>query len=401
MLMLAAVAASCAAFAQTAYEPSPNEQHLREILDTIEGIQKRDGPASPSLADPLTALALLYQEGEERDLAAAAFSQALHVVRVNHGLYSLEQAPLIRHLIRYEQGRGNPEAAWDLEHDLLALVARHPNDLRVIPILRDIGDARMDTLRRYLAGEFPAEIVLGCYYAVGSVGHLEQGRKCTSGSRSVLVHAILTDAWENYSDAINVFFQHDLYSSDELRELEAKIIRSTYLYGGRYRRGKTSYQRLMAYNTTNSESWLTRVTTGVEATDWDFLYMKSSGTRALDGLLEQYEQAYALLEREGVARTSIERLFSPPVPVVLPTFVPNPLASNETPESVGYIDVAFDIAKYGTSRRIKILDTTTNATDAATDRLVRIIKRSRFRPRVTNGKVADSTPVVMRYYLNE
>jgi hypothetical protein len=33
------------------------------------------------------------------------------------------------------------------------------------------------------------------------------------------------------------------------------------------------------------------------------------------------------------------------------------------------------------------------------DRLVLLIKSSRFRPRVTNGRFADATPVVLRYYL--
>jgi hypothetical protein len=80
--------------------------------------------------------------------------------------------------------------------------------------------------------------------------------------------------------------------------------------------------------------------------------------------------------------------------------LPNPLASNETQESSGYIDIAFEITKYGTSRRIEILDTTTNATDAAKDRLVRVISRSRFRPRLTGDRFAFS-PVVVRYYLND
>jgi hypothetical protein len=86
---------------------------------------------------------------------------------------------------------------------------------------------------------------------------------------------------------------------------------------------------------------------------------------------------------------------------VLPTFLPNPLASDQTPKTTGYIDVAFDVTKYGDSRRVEILDTTTNATDAATDRLVRLVQRCRFRPRVTNGEVADVVRMVVRYYLNE
>jgi hypothetical protein len=151
----------------------------------------------------------------------------------------------------------------------------------------------------------------------------------------------------------------------------------------------------------SSEPPLTRVKTLVEATDWKLLFERKSGTLALDRILDAYEQAYEQLERTGIAPASIEQIFSPQIPVVLPTFLPNPLASDQTPKTTGYIDVAFDVTKYGDSRRVEILDTTTNATDAATDRLVRLVQRCRFRPRVTNGEVADVARMVVRYYLNE
>jgi hypothetical protein len=98
---------------------------------------------------------------------------------------------------------------------------------------------------------------------------------------------------------------------------------------------------------------------------------------------------------------SIDAVFSPLTPVVIPAFLPNPLVSKETPESTGYIDVAFDVSKYGRSLRVEILDTTTNATNAAKDRLVRLILRSRFRPRVIDGQFGRTPPIVVRYYVNE
>jgi hypothetical protein len=81
--------------------------------------------------------------------------------------------------------------------------------------------------------------------------------------------------------------------------------------------------------------------------------------------------------------------------------MPNRLVSEGTQDSTGYIDVVFDVTKYGASERIEILNATTNVTDAAKGRLVRLISRSRFRPRVTDGQFADTSPIVVRYYLNE
>ena len=72
---------------------------------------------------------------------------------------------------------------------------------------------------------------------------------------------------------------------------------------------------------------------------------------------------------------------------MLPAFVPNPLASIETPDSAGYIDVAFEITKYGEGKSVEILDTSTNTTDAARLHLRDVIK--------------DPSRVVVRYYVND
>ncbi|HJR69304.1 MAG TPA: hypothetical protein VKA43_04635, partial [Gammaproteobacteria bacterium] len=52
----------------------------------------------------------------------------------------------------------------------------------------------------------------------------------------------------------------------------------------------------------------------------------------------------------------------------------------------------------GRARDIEIRGAT-NVTAAEQDDLVRLLKNSRFRPRLTEGELADTSPVVVRYYL--
>jgi len=172
-----------------------------------------------------------------------------------------------------------------------------------------------------------------------------------------------------------------------------ELVRSSYEHGN-YGVGRGSLRRLLAYDVANSEPWLNRISALVEMTDWDLLFGHNEA-------IDTYVQAYDELTQKGLEQASIEQIFSPSTPVVLPTCVPNPLVSAETPESTGYIDVAFDVTRYGRSRQIEILDTTTNATDAAKDRLIHLISHSRFRPRVTDGQFARASPVVVRYYVSE
>lgn len=70
-------------------------------------------------------------------------------------------------------------------------------------------------------------------------------------------------------------------------------------------------------------------------------------------------------------------------------------------ESMGHVDLAFEITQYGESRRIEVLDASANVTDANENEIVRRTKQTRFRPRVTGGRFAHSSLVRVRYYLDE
>jgi tetratricopeptide (TPR) repeat protein len=386
-LVLAAVVGPYAAFSQSVFEPVAKDERQARIVATIRTRQTQDGPFSPDLVGPLTALGLLYYEEGDHDLAAAANERAMQVVRANFGLYAFEQAPLIRQSIHNEEARGANAAAWNLERELLNVISRHPDDLRAVPLLREVADKRMDLLRRFSAGEFPPEIFLGCFYRsdIGS---------CTAGSRGVAKRSILWAAQRNYLAAIGVLVRQGLFSSEELRELEMILLRSSAAHGN-YGIGAQSLRRLLTYDAASAEPALSQLDSLVQIADWELLYKKYGAA------LDIYEQAHRQLIDLGAAQAEIDEIFSPEIPAVLPVFLPNPLVSVETPASIGYVDVAFRVTRYGRSRHVEILDTSKNATRAAKRRLARQIARMRFRPRLIDDRIATTSPIVIRYYLNE
>jgi hypothetical protein len=378
MLVLAALTMPSTVFAQPGLETAADRQ--QQIIDDIEEEQQENGILSKELIGPLASLALFYQEQGDHGPAVAAIERAQQIVRVNYGLYSLEEAPLIRQLMVSEDARGNVEEVHNLEQKLLSLARRHTGDVRTVAIFRESAEKRMDIRRRFLGGEFPPEM---CYYT--------PGERCMSWTRNSAAGAILGDAVRNYLEAIDVLLRNELYSSDELYDLETELIPISYRNGG-YSLGRQSLRRLLSYDVVNEEPALTQVLGLVRIADWDLLFTHNG--MGLTG----YEQAYEILEEIGVPKASIDEIFVPELPIVLPTFLPNPLATRE-PQSTSYIDVAFEISKYGKGRRIEILRAI-NVTEAATDRLERLIARSRFRPRSTDGQFG-ATSVVFRYYPNE
>lgn len=83
---------------------------LTALQARVEALESRDGPYAASLGEPLGDLGrLLDALGQERE-ARAARERALHLTRINEGLYSETQAPLVRELLSADRRRGDLEA---------------------------------------------------------------------------------------------------------------------------------------------------------------------------------------------------------------------------------------------------------------------------------------------------
>jgi hypothetical protein len=430
--------------------------HAQALLDQIQEILSRDGPYSRELLAPLTNLGLLYREEDDYSFALATLERAVQVVRINNGLHTLEQVPLVRQLIRIEEERGNDSGAWEREQKLLTLLRRHPDDLRTVPVLREIAGKQMAVLGAVLAGKRPPQVVLGCFYKEWPT---REDGSCHAGSKKTVVQGMLAEAQRNYADAIGVMLRQGLYDSDELRALELEVLRgvdllrSRYYQGGfvrpvpmvpasigsrsiepwrsriatlvelaawefpypsenplhesddnghvvtkhlhlmdPYHRGRQSLRRLYAYGAASEDSSLSKADAVVQLADWDLLYSHNGQA------VESYEVAHEMLEQAGAPEASIEQLFAPPTPVVLPAFQPNPLVGDTARPPTGHIDVAFEITKYGRGRAVEVLDEA-NAPEPAKQHLLNLIKSNRFRPRLTDGEFAEAAPVRMRYYL--
>ena len=161
----------------------------------------------------------------------------------------------------------------------------------------------------------------------------------------------------------------------------------------------TAIARLIAYaeavsarSPADVSAWQGRLEAYLHLADWDLLYSRNAVA------FDEYAQVHDLLESTGVAGPLIEEIFAPPIPVVLPTFTPNPL---RTLESARYIDVTFEITKFGDSRRVDVAGAAPDVSGAEKAELLALVRSSRFRPRVTGGQLGRTSRVAFRYYLND
>lgn len=457
VVALVLLAAAMPGSAASAESQADRDERERALLEQIEVIQAREGQYAPALLENLRGLLLLYRESEQQSLAIVVLERALQVVRANSGLYSLEQVPFLLERIYAEEARGNSPEVWALEQELLTLVRRHPDDLRTVAVMHEMGDRQMAVLDRVLAGERHPNIIYGCFYKLWPS---REGGSCLAGSRRTVVQGMLAEAQRNYSAAIGGLLRNSQQASEELRELEMKVLRGVYMvralyseqrsglgspmplvpaYIGAdsiepwrsrmapvvdlagmelpypimssadadetardetrhvrimdpYHRGRQSLRRLYAYGEVNSSTPLEQADAALQIADWDLLYARHGEA------VDRYRHVYAMLESAGVPQQSIEALFTPATPVVLPAFEPNPLVRDAQQPVAGHVDVSFEISKYGRARAVQFVGAL-NATADDKRRVADIISNSRFRPRPMDGQFGETSNVVMRYYL--
>jgi hypothetical protein len=431
-----------------------------ELVEQIAQLRAEGGPTTAELIGPLHVLGLLYQESGDHVLAVAALEEARHITRVHRGLSSIDEALLLRQQIRSEKALADPRRAWDHQKDMLTIARKHADDLRVVPIFRDLADDRSEVLEKVRAGKYPPELYLGCYYsetrpryddASGQRYHADGDDNCRFGTRDNVVMRLRDEILLYYADAIEAILRNGDYASAELRELEREAVAieffATYRVlpsAGNATVGLTRFAgvrldcpsetlnellardilgdclepvvhseghvvanvgswvslvRLIAYEIRSGASDADRSNAFVELADWHLLSAPADRRHfenSTDGALEIYERAYAELQRDDEARAA---MFSPELPVTLPVYEPNPFTAVSTGASSRYIDVAFDVTKYGRGERIAIIDSGNGATRAEQRDLIRLIERTSFRPRFVDGGVADSVRVVVRYPL--
>ena len=232
----AAAAVSGGLFAQTEIASIDPEEQLRRQIGELQTETELARPAA--LVDPLRALAMVHQEAGDHALAIVALEEARHITRVHQGLSSADEALLLRQQIRSEQALGLHERVWELEQDLVTIARHHHDDIRMVPIFRELAEDRWDALEQYRAGRMPPEIYLGCYY-VGDPRPYDDkrggvrppspwgdarsdGRGCRSGQSTAVRGRLRWETLTYYADAIEVILKSGDYASQELRDLETE-----------------------------------------------------------------------------------------------------------------------------------------------------------------------------------
>nr|WP_255771608.1 hypothetical protein [Microbulbifer guangxiensis] len=367
-----------------------------EVVDSyrerIEEMEAQYGAYGAGIDEQLVGLATALQRNGAHEEAISEFRRAMLINRVNEGLYSLNQVPMIENMIESQIALNQWEDANDNQQYLYWLHARNygENDPRMLPVI--------DSLSRW---------------------HLQAYKEEKGGT--LFEHLIsATDLYSLAVDIItNNFGANDLRLVEALRGLKAtNYYLATYKgepqepvvvnanFGGgpdmdAARRTKLDHYKLNSFS--SGKQAIARIVdvyqknpqsppaasakAKVELGDWYMMFNKWHSAR------ETYGEAYQALWDNGATNQEIDAIFGRPAALpALPM-----LEEDRQGLADAYVTVSYDVTAFGKVRNIEILHAEPADDVGMRSRVRNALKRAKFRPRFENGEPVETTGIVQRF----
>ncbi|HEY0963117.1 MAG TPA: hypothetical protein VGE69_12260 [Pseudomonadales bacterium] len=370
----------------------------------LADLEERGEQYSPQFAELSEQLGRALQAKGEHRAALAAFDRGFQVNRRQEGLHSPMQAALLRAQIDSQLALGDVEAVDLLQHALFsmqqelltadpaAMAAAHRDaadwnilyylQMQQVAIPGGITQAEQHARAERLGtalGQYHRALWLlttaappGAYDARAAI------------ERRIAAVMLLTDRQFQLNAPA-------LLSKPGLANLhQDKRTHNPALFA----HGSAALQRAAAYGADSAEP-AQRATRQLELADWYLLMDQHDSAR------DAYNAALATLRAANVPEQQLQEVVESGMPVRDPERELRALAQPGAGDFDGYIDVAFDVDRYGKAHNARVLASADY--DAAYDHaleneLLREIHGTRFRPGFRGDVPVASKDVTLRYY---
>jgi len=372
---------------------------IRQYSSAVSDIELDGGAWDGSLVEELASLGRLQQQQGNHIGAIETLDRAIHVNRINSGLYTLEQIPVVEQLIQSYMALGDWEQA-DIYNNYLFYVQQKAygvDDPRLIPVLDRLATWNIQAFR---------------------IGHgnlpgirLRQSQiMFSAAARMVGLHFGKTDQrFINYqrniaNSAYLVASNPDLMMEIERPEyrnmqemLAQKLNEQRQVQPPGFRTGERALIEVVMYYQEQGDFSYALAEAITHLADWYLMFDRRRGT------LENYKLAWDILQELEDSEELTEQLFGKVVP--LPSFassiaLPEAFYRNEDGTEAlnfDYADLTFDVTANGVVRNVKSISEETEDNQAQLSKLRISVRSMRFRPLVIDGEPQRSLENHFRY----
>jgi hypothetical protein len=378
--------------------PAADASTIRSRIASLEEAGDFYSPAMAELAGELGNA--LQAEGEHR-AALEAYDRSFQITRRQEGLFSAAQIEILEAMIKSQLALGDRETSDALHHSLFSMqqkvFAEKPVALagayltaadwnlkyyvqvRQIPVFGGLTDAQEAALAERLGEAFMQYHQALWLFTTATADDLYEEKVAVERKIAALTLMVNRRYQRNMPDTLIKLGQHSYHQSKRAH------------HPALLDHGSAALQRAIEYSLATAEPMLI-AERELELADWYLLMDQQDEARTT------YATAVALLRDAGVDEQQIAAILESGQPVRDPETALLALANDETVDDFdGYVDVTFDLNRYGKASNARVL-AGTSYDEAVEADLLRQIRDGRFRPGFDEGTPVDRADVTLRYY---
>ena len=373
-------------------------ENIRQYSALVGDIELSGGAWDRALAEELSALGSLQQQQGDHVAAVEALNRAVHINRINEGLHTLEQVPVVESMIDSYVALGDWANA-DLYNNYLYFVQKKAygtNDPRIIPVLDRLANWNIQAFNVGYGESLgmrlsTAQILFNAAARMVSVHFGETDARLVELKTNIAKSAYLVSRFPEYM--IELDRPENRTLEDLLRE---SLNEKSRMQPRGFRSGEQALLDIIGYYEEEADDVYVTAEAIANLGDWYTIFERRNAAS------DRYNQAYQLLAEMDDGAELIQQLFGQVIPI--PTFgIPTNLekASSNDPQPQGlrngYADLAFDVTENGVVRRLQMLSEADEENSLPLTRLRREVRTSYFRPLVVDGRPVRSANNQFRY----
>lgn len=381
--------------------PANYSINVERFSAEVQSLEVEAGPYASQLAQPLMDLGSQYRNSGDAQQAVDVFRRAMHVLRINHGLDTPLQIPLLMQLIdghlalgNYKEADQKQSALYNLklqlyqeEDPLRHAATEHFADWQRSAYLADLGKnkysrlleinnlyANMTEVKARLNGEHDPALVPLLYKQM----HVQYLISLYEGEKENVVqinHTPPGGAGPQLANAAEMQF--------------------VTLQNDNFRKGKRIIARILEIYQHNADTSVSDIANALIALgDWQIWFGRQAAAQ------RRYREAFELLASSENGESLIDESFGKPVELPASSvFQPGRIAPRA--KHKGEVLMRFSVTKYGKASRIEIIasNSATKDTDIGR-RPSKLLRQIRFRPRMEAGKTVSTEGLERKYYVS-
>ena len=403
--------------AEQAVDPKPNVfsdlspsqqaylQRLEEIGDfdqILEDLEIEGGAWSVQISQELAELGDLLQAQGKYQESIDVLERAVHINRVNNGLFSTNQVPLIKKVVDAHIALGQWDEADDRQQYAFYVQTRAYNisDPRMIDVFDNLARWNIATFYRGV-DEDPSPRLLQTYMLYRAASESVATHFGTKDPRYLpLLHKVagaadLMGRYTQEGTSIGTRMNPDL-------RMTSQFVGSSLRPQGRADTGVEALEAIIAYYNDpklpkTDENLVGRARAQAELGDWYLLRDRRQAA------MDTYEEAYEQLAANENSADLLSQVFGEIV--FLPTFSAFDEQRKEAygvgPDSgarMGHVDLAFDVNQYGRLSNFEVLSVEPEDMTRADVQVISSVRSTLVRPKIEKDGAISSE--LERYRFN-